>query len=78
MIRLAVDFECPTQEWWDQGGRDLWDGLLEGFEESEVVLDDAVAESVLAQCASIPGWDAGPEWAPHPIRVKPIDEDEEV
>lgn len=78
MIRLAIDFECPAPEWWENGGRDLWEGLIEGFDNHDVVLEDALAESVLAQCASIEGWDAGPEYAPHPICVKDIDEDEEL
>lgn len=76
MIRLAVDFENPAPEWWASGGRELWDSLLEGFDNHDVVLDDAVAESVLARCAEIPGWHGGPEYAPHPICIKPIDEDE--
>jgi hypothetical protein len=78
MIRLAIDFECPAPEWWESGGRDLWDSLLEGFDNNDVVLDEGIAQSVLDQCAAIPGWDGGPEYAPHPICIKPIDEDEDL
>jgi hypothetical protein len=78
MVRLAIDFECPAPEWWDSGGRDLWESLIEGFDNNDVVLDEAIAQSVLDQCAQIPGWDAGPDFAPHPLCLKEIDEDEEV
>jgi hypothetical protein len=43
-----------------------------------VVLDESVAQSVLVRAAAIPGWDDGPEYAPHPLIVKPVDEDEDV
>jgi hypothetical protein len=78
MVRLAIDFENPCREWWEYGGQELWDGLLEGFEENDVVLDESVAQSVLVRAAAIPGWDDGPEYAPHPLIVKPVDEDEDV
>lgn len=78
MVRLAIDFENPCREWWENGGRELWDGLLEGFEENDVVLDESLAQSVLARAAAIPGWNDGPEYAPHPLIVKPVDEDEDV
>ena len=78
MVRLAIDFENTNQEWWDAGGRELWESLLEGFDNNDVLLDESVADSVLAQAAEIPGWEGGPEYAPHPLCVKPIDEDEEL
>ena len=77
MVRLAIDFENPATEWWESGGRDLWDALIEGFDNNDVVLESGLAESWLAQAATITGWEGGPEWAPHPIFSKPIDEDEE-
>ncbi len=77
MVRLAIDFECPAPEWWEGGGRDLWESLVEGFDNNDVLLDESLAESILAQCAQIPGWQGGGnEYSPHPICVKPIDEDE--
>jgi len=78
MVRIAIDFECPSERWLGAGGRDLWDSVAEGFDNASVVLDRALAESVLAQAASIPGWDDGPEYAPHPLRLEEIDEDEEL
>ncbi len=76
--KLAIDFENPGREWWESGGRDLWDALLEGFDNNDVVLERGLADSWLAQAAQIPGWEGGPEWAPHPICIKGIDEDEHV
>jgi hypothetical protein len=78
MVRLAIDFEHPGREWWENGGQDLWDALIEGFDNNDVVLDDSLAQSWLAQAAALPGWDAGPEHAPHPVCLKEVDEDEEV
>lgn len=78
MVRLAIDFENPGKAWWAGGGRDLWEALIEGFDNNAVVLEQTVAESWLAQAATLPGWDGGPEWSPHPICLKPINEDEEL
>ncbi|MCH7866440.1 MAG: MGMT family protein [Myxococcales bacterium] len=76
MIKLAIDFDCPSPSWWDDGGRDLWESILEGFDNNDVLLDKSIAESWLSTAAAVPGWDDGPEHAPHPIRLKEIDEDE--
>jgi hypothetical protein len=76
MLKLSVDFEFPSRTWWEQGGRSLWEGISEGFDGSSVVLDEALAESWLAQAREIPGWDEGPDYAPHPIAVSPVADDE--
>ena len=52
--------------------------LNQGFDESSVVLDEHVAESWLAEARKIPGWESGPEFAPHPTAVRPVDDDEAV
>jgi hypothetical protein len=78
MVRLAIDFENPSPEWWERGGRDLWDALIEGFDNNAVVLERSLADSWLSQAATIPGWADGPEFSPHPICEKSIDEDEEL
>lgn len=78
MVRLAIDFENSSPTWWDEGGRDLWEALTEAFDNNDVVVEESIAQSWLEQAAQIPGWDGGPEYAPHPICQKPIDEDEEV
>ncbi len=77
MIRLAVDFEFESRTWWDEGGQDLWDAITDGADESAVVLEESLAESWVAQAEKIEGWDDGHEYAPHPVSVSPVDEDEE-
>jgi hypothetical protein len=76
MLRLSVDFEFASRTWWEKGGRDLWEGIAEGFDGSSVILDDDLVESWLAQARQIPGWNDGPDYAPHPIAVSPVEEDE--
>ncbi len=78
LVRLAIDFESPAPSWWDNGGRDLWDSIAEGFDNNDVVLEGSLADSWLEKAKRIPGWDEGPEYAPHPIVLKPVDEDEDV
>lgn len=78
MKKLSIDFENPASEWWESGGRDLWESLLEGFEENHVVVDESIAESWLSAAAAIPGWSDGPEYAPHPVRLLEVDEDEDL
>ena len=77
MIQLSVDFEHSSRTWWEQGGQQLWDGISAGFDESAVVLDEDLAESWLAEARKIPGWDDGPEHAPHPVAAYPIEADED-
>jgi len=77
MVRLSIDFEFPSRVWWERGGQELWDGLAEAFDGSNVVVDKSLAESWLQQASSIEGWDAGHEFAPHPVRLSALDEDDE-
>jgi len=76
LIKLSVDFEHPSREWWESGGQELWDGVT-GDGESSAVLDDDVAESWLREARKIPGWDGGPDYAPHPIAASAVAEDDE-
>ena len=78
MVRLAIDFENPGTEWWEGGGRDLWEALSEGFGENAVVVESSIADSWLAQAATLPGWKGGPEFSPHPVCLKESHDDEEV
>ena len=78
MVKLTVDFENTSKEWWEEGGRDLWEGMLEGFDNHSVLLERSIAESWLAQAAKFPGWEGGPDHSPHPIRIVEVDEDEEL
>lgn len=78
MIKLVIDFDCASRTWWDNGGGDLWESVLEGFDNNDVLLDKSIAESWLSAAAGIAGWEGGPEHAPHPIRLKELDDDEVV
>ena len=60
-----------------KSNRELWEGIAEGFDGCSLVLDEPLAESWLSQARAIPGWDEGHDYAPHPIAVSPVDEDEE-
>jgi hypothetical protein len=75
--RLAIDFEFSSRTWWECGGQELWDAVTEGFDGSGVVVDDDLAQSWLDQARNVPGWDEGPEYAPHPVRIGDVDEDDE-
>jgi hypothetical protein len=78
MVRVAIDFENPSPEWWESGGRDLWDALIEGFDNNDAVVDRSIADSWLVEAAKVPGWHGGSEFSPHPICLKEINDDEEV
>ncbi len=74
MIQLAIDYEHSDRTWWEAGGQDLWEMLLDEPDAGSVVLDDGVAQSWLAQAAALPGWDdTGHEYAPTPIRSSDFD-----
>ncbi|MDH3521418.1 MAG: hypothetical protein OEM49_13265 [Myxococcales bacterium] len=77
MVRLSIDFEFPSRTWWENGGQQLWDGIAEGFDGSHVLIDESLAESWLTQARAIEGWNEGHEYAPHPVRLSPLDADEE-
>ena len=76
-VRLTIDFEFSSRTWWDEGGQDFWDMLTDGLDHS-VVLEASVADSWVADAKKIEGWDDGHEYAPHPIAVVPVSEDEEA
>ena len=76
VTRLAIDFGHESRTWWENGGRDLWEAITGGFDENSVVVDDDLAASWLTTASAVEGWDAGPDFAPHPIHSSPADEDE--
>ena len=78
MVRLCIDFENPGSEWWRNGGRELWESVVEGFDNNDALLDRALAESWLAQAGRLPGWSGGPDHSPHPVRLVELNEDEEL
>ena len=77
IVRLAVDFENTSRRWWECGGQELWDMIREGFDTHEVVVDDSIAQSWLVEAEKVPGWNDGHDYAPHPVRVSPVEPDEE-
>ncbi|HEY5657500.1 MAG TPA: hypothetical protein VIY27_06895 [Myxococcota bacterium] len=76
MVRLSIDFEFPSRDWWENGGQELWDAIAEGFDGSYVVVDADLAESWLAQARAIAGWNAGSEYSPHPVHLTPLEDDD--
>jgi hypothetical protein len=78
LVRIAIDYEHESRRWWESGGQDLWDAVLESPGSNDVVLDGSLAESWLSQARAIEGWDDGPEYAPHPLTLQPVDEDADV
>ncbi|MEN8181861.1 MAG: hypothetical protein ABFS46_04935 [Myxococcota bacterium] len=77
MVRLAVDFENAAPSWWEGGGRELWEGITEGFDPHSVVVEESLAHSWLAEASRLPGWEGGPDYAPHPIRLIAVADDDE-
>lgn len=76
MVRLSVDFEHDSRQWWDSGGTELWEAITGGDGANAVVLDDSLAESWIAQARTVAGWDAGHEFAPHPIAMQAVADDD--
>ena len=78
LVHLSVDFEFASRTWWEAGGRELWEGIAEGFDGSSVVLDEGLATSWIEQARQIQGWDDGADYAPHPVSAAPIDDEDEL
>ena len=77
MKRLSIDYEFSSRSWWENGGQEMWDALTEGFDRGGIVVDEHLATSWLAQAEKISGWNDGAEYAPHPISLGEVDEDDE-
>lgn len=76
MTKLGIDFEHGDRTWWEAGGAELWEGITGDRDAGSIVVDDDLAASWLSSASAIPGWDAGPDYAPHPIRAAALDEDD--
>jgi hypothetical protein len=76
MMKLVIDFEHTSRRWWDAGGKALWDAITDEPGAGKVVVDEDLAASWIAQAEAIPGWNDGPEYAPHPIALVHADEDD--
>jgi hypothetical protein len=75
-IKLGIDYEHASRLWWESGGNDLWEGIAGAPDTPHVVLDESLAKSWLAEAARIPGWEDGPEYAPHPIAKSELEDDD--
>ena len=69
MIRIAIDFECSADRWWDSGGRELWESLVEGFDGNSVLLDPSIADSVMQQASAPPIIARSPSRERSPLRL---------
>ncbi len=78
MVKLRIDFEFPSRVWWESGGQELWEAVAEDGGGSSVVVDESVAESWIAEAERLPGWDEGHEYAPHPVHVAALEEEDEL
>ena len=76
LYRLGIDFENPAKDWWDNGGRELWESVAESPDAAKVLLDESIARSWMEQASQIEGWEGGPEFAPHPVFMREAEEDE--
>lgn len=76
LVRLAIDYENPARIWWDEGGRELWESIAESADASKVTVDESIAQSWLQEASKLPGWNDGPEYAPHPVRLSALDPDD--
>lgn len=78
LVKLGIDYEHSSRVWWDAGGLELWESIAEAPDAPSIVVDDAIADSWLTEASRLPGWNDGPEYAPHPITRSEVDEDEDV
>lgn len=78
LIRLVIDYEFSSREWWEGGGQDLWEALADTSGTAVVVLEESLADAWLDQARALPGWNDGPEYAPHPVAASPADEEDEA
>ncbi len=67
-LEFSVDYENSADEWWGNGGEDHWFNLAGGDE--DVSVEPYVATDWVAAAMKIPGWGAGPEYAPFPIAIR--------
>ena len=67
---VSVDFENNAEDWWSNGGRDLWCAFVSPtiwVREQKVVGREVAV--FLAAAEKIPGWVAGPDYAKTPFCV---------
>lgn len=78
MVRLVIDMKNNAEEWWDGGGRDLWDMVNQQYDGTwgEVILPRENAEQFLLYAKKIPGWKSKSAISSVPIMMYDVDDDE--
>lgn len=74
MYTVSIDYENNAEEWWENGGRELWNAFVSPttwISEQKVIGREVVVFLEVAK--QIPGWDAGPEHAKYPFFVTEVD-----
>ena len=62
-VKIMVDYENNAEEWWDNGGRELW-REFGGGRKDEIYLTERAAEDMERRAQLIPGYHDGPYYAP--------------
>lgn len=77
---VSVDYENNAEEWWDNGGRELWIAFAApvgnwsnvGWRCEKTASGKDVA-AFLEAAKKISGWAAGPYYAKYPVFVTEVD-----
>ncbi len=74
--RLSVDYE-NNSDWWENGGQKLWE-LLNPHDPYKwnCYVTKSVLDGFMKRAEKIKGWSDGPAYAPHPILVQPLSQEE--
>lgn len=67
--RISVDEENNAEEWWDNGGRELWRKVTGSKNADSKNFCVCGAMMFLRAAAKIPGFFGGPEHAPYPFVI---------
>lgn len=73
---IKVDYENNTEEWWAAARAsttmpEFLRPLIHDIECGEIVVSAPKAKQAKAWCASLPGWNDGPEYAIHTLLIDP-------
>lgn len=69
-VVVSVDYENNATEWWESGGRELWEQFAGDARADEAVMSDQQVRQFLLKAKRIPGWNGGPQYAPNPIMMQ--------
>ena len=63
-VKIMVDYENNAEEWWDNGGRELWREFGGSNNKDEIYLTERAAEEMERRAKLISGYCDGPYHAP--------------